>query len=79
MKTKIKLLDGALLSIIAAMAAVPAAQAENDRTAAQDAPPMACDTQGCHQDEQMLFQLRTRSWDRPLSQGTDARSGSQAL
>ena len=79
MKTKIKLLDGALLSIIAAMAAVPAAQAENDRTAAQDAPPMACDTQGCRQDEQMLFQLRTRSWDRPLSQGTDARSGSQAL
>ena len=78
MKTKIKLLDGALLSIIAAMATVPVAHAQASQEGPKDTA-MACDAQGCRQDAQMLFQLRTRSWDKPVSQGTDAASGAQAL
>src|SRR5690606_2656785 len=40
---------------------------------------IACDADTCNTDEGLLFQLRTRSYDEPVTQGTSAASSSEAL
>ena len=84
---KMKLLDYTLIGLLAGMAqaavaqdmaqAAPAAQpATGASAAAGDA---TCDADGCRSDEGLLFRLRTRSYDIPVSDGTSARSSSEAL
>ena len=52
---------------------------------AQAAPPAAeptpirCDGTQCNAEGELLFSLRSRSYDEPVTEGTSARSGSQAL
>ncbi|MDH5823900.1 hypothetical protein QFW77_13020, partial [Luteimonas sp. RD2P54] len=103
---KMKLLDTALLGILAGMAApalaqdLPAApataQARGDAAAGaadeawlhQPAPgdgdgdaqaPMDCGAGACVSDKGLVFKLRTRSYDRPVTEGTTAQSPSEAL
>ncbi|GHD74346.1 hypothetical protein GCM10007164_24770 [Luteimonas padinae] len=81
---KMKLLDRALLGILAGMVPVAMAQEVTPPTApveASDAAPAAfdCDDAGCANDEGLLFRLRTRSYDDPVTRGTDEHSGSAAL
>src|SRR5690606_21029919 len=38
-----------------------------------------CNDAGCAGDEGLLFRLRTRSYDEPVTEGTDVNSGSAAL
>mgnify|MGYP006364966785 FL=1 len=81
MSTKMKLLDCALLSILASMASMPIASA---RVQASDSPAadpeaMDCGDQGCSQGDEMVFRLRTRSYEQPVTEGTNAGSSSAAL
>src|SRR5690606_14234082 len=96
-KMKMKLLDHALLGILAGLAPVAMAQdatltAANspvESTPVENAPVeeaalaaptvFDCDDAGCAADEGLLFRLRTRSYDVPVTTGTDEDSGSAAL
>ncbi|WP_407353713.1 hypothetical protein [Luteimonas sp. R10] len=91
---KMKLLDTALLGILAGMAAPALAQdlpapPATAQTGAEawlyqpapdgDATALDCGADGCASDEGLVFKLRTRSYDRPVTEGTSAQSSSEAL
>lgn len=80
---KRKLLDCTLIGLLASSGPGVAAQ-EIDAAGAvrKDAEPGAaieCANQGCRSDEGLLFQLRTRSYDQPVTQGTDKGSSVPTL
>lgn len=52
----------------------PVASNDASSTAALD-----CDADGCRSDKGLLFQLRTRSYDAPVTVGTNKHSSSEAL
>lgn len=81
---KKKLLDSALLGVLygvvasaqAQSPAAPAAPAAADAATAE----VKCQDDACRTDDgSLLFQLRTRSYDEPVTHGTSAASGSAAL
>jgi hypothetical protein len=77
---RVKALDCALMGLL--MGLSPLAKATGD---GPPAPPdkstttVHCSPQGCVDESGLLFQLRTRSYDMPVTQGTDASSSSAAL
>ncbi len=94
---KMKLLDTALLGILAGMSAAAAAQ-ETTAPAPESAPvqasapapqaapaapavaPIDCSDDACSgSNGELVFRLRTRSYDQPVTTGTDKQSSSQAL
>ena len=87
-RMKMKLLDYTLISLLAGMAA-PAAMAQQaaatgNAQATQDradgtAQAVDCNAHECTGEEGLLFRLRTRSYDRPVTSGTSERSSSKAL
>lgn len=42
-------------------------------------PAMECDASGCKADGDLLFTLRSRSYDEPVTEGTSTKSSSQVL
>ena len=80
---KMKLLDYTLISLLAGMAPVATAQeaAATGGTGAEHGAttPLRCDGDGCTAADGLSFRLRTRSYDSPVSQGTDAHSSAAAL
>lgn len=81
MSTKMKMLDCALLSIMASMASMSAASAQEQQpgsTASSDGA-MECGGEGCRMGDELVFRLRTRSYEQPVTEGTDAASGDRAL
>jgi len=81
---KMKLLDYTLITLLAGVAPLAAAQSDTGKQDAQDradgtAAPMDCKADGCSGEEGLLFRLRTRSYDRPVTTGTDVKSSSVAL
>ena len=82
-KMKMKLLDATLLGILASMASAAAMAQDAVATEAATAAPtdtaIDCDDSGCRTGNATLFQLRTRSFDQPVTTGTSARSSSAAL
>jgi hypothetical protein len=81
-RMKMKLLDYTLIGLLAGAAPLAAAQtAASSPTQAGDqaTKPVECTGDGCSSDEGLLFRLRTRSSDKPVTQGTDARSSADAL
>ncbi len=84
-RMKMKLLDYTLIGLLAGAAPLAAAQSPapappaNDASADDAAGPVACDGQHCAGEEGLLFRLRTRSYDKPVTQGTNERSSSPAL
>jgi len=80
-RMKMKLLDYTLIGLLAGTAPLAAAQtsappAQGGGTAAKS---VDCQDEGCSSEEGLLFRLRTRSYDKPVTQGTDAGSSSDAL
>ena len=75
---KMKLLDYTLISLLAGMA--PLAMAQQGKFD-DEAPPtsLSCSDEGCNSDEGLLFKLRTRSYDKPLTEGTSEQSSSKEL
>ena len=71
---KMKLLDYTLIGLLAGMA--PLAMAQQGKQPGDEAPAatLACGDAGCNSDEGLLFKLRTRSYDKPLTEGTNAVS-----
>lgn len=88
-KMKMKLLDYTLLCVLAGMAPAALAQdaapvdAGGSSSAGAGAPAaqagLDCDDEGCRSDGELLFRLRTRSYDEPVTEGTSAASSSAAL
>jgi hypothetical protein len=80
-RMKMKLLDYTLIGLLAGAAPVAAAQAPSPAPVKADgaATPVECDGQQCAGEEGLLFRLRTRSYDRPVTQGTNEQSSSPAL
>lgn len=78
---KMKLLDYTLIGLLAGMAQTASAQATPPAAPADVAGTgqAACDDAGCVADEGLLFRLRTRSYDVPVTEGTSAASSSEAL
>ncbi|WP_250064169.1 hypothetical protein [Stenotrophomonas mori] len=83
---KMKVLDYTLICLLAGAVPLAAAQetAVPDGQAAADAAEGAavaldCAAGDCHGEDGLLFRLRTRSYDRPVTRGTDATASSQAL
>ena len=76
-KMKIKLLDCALMGVLASLAM----QAHAQSTTAADPAPRQLDCTGdtCSSEEGVLFKLRTRSYDKPVTQGTNEQSTSKEL
>jgi hypothetical protein len=75
---KMKLLDTALIGILAGMSSAVLAQ-PRPAAAATD-PTMDCEDGACTTEAgDLVFRVRTRSFDQPVSVGTDARSSSEAL
>jgi hypothetical protein len=74
---KMKLLDCAVIGLLAAMAVPIRAQEAGPATPA--APPLDCSGESCSSDEGLLFELRTRSYDVPVTEGTGSRSSASAL
>ncbi|WP_454832363.1 hypothetical protein [Pseudoxanthomonas wuyuanensis] len=82
-----KLLDYTLIGLLAGMSQTALAQDEGAVSApvagAQDSdaaqPAMDCGATGCVSGQGLLFTLRTRSYDRPVTAGTSANSSSAAL
>ena len=58
-----------------------AVHAQQGGEAAVEVPPapLECSDSGCHSDEGLLFKLRTRSYDKPLTEGTNEQSSSKEL
>lgn len=71
---KMKLLDCTLVGLLAGMALQAQAQ-----EAAPAAPALDCSGDTCESDEGLLFKLRTRSYDVPVTTGTSERSSSYEL
>ncbi len=80
---KMKLLDATLLGILAGMSASAAAQdaaAPDEVAPAAQAAPAGCGGNACRDDDgELVFRLRTRSYDQPVTTGTNQHSSSQAL
>ncbi|MCD9033715.1 hypothetical protein LDO32_18545 [Luteimonas sp. Y-2-2-4F] len=77
---KKKLLDAALLGILAGMSSAALAQAPAPEAAPAADAAMDCDEGACSSAEgELLFRVRTRSYDQPATAGTSERSSSQAL
>jgi len=57
-----------------AAASAPAASAAPAMSA-----PLDCNADGCRSDKELVFQLRTRSYDDPVTVGTNKKSSSEAL
>jgi hypothetical protein len=77
---KMKLLDYTLIGILASFAAGASAQqaaAPAPAPAQPDAP--ACDNDGCASDEGMLFTIRTRGEQRPVSGAGEQQTDATAL
>ncbi len=76
-KMKMKLLDCALMGVLASLAM----QAHAQSTTAADPAPRQLDCTGdtCSSEEGVLFKLRTRSYDKPVTQGTNEQSTSKEL
>jgi hypothetical protein len=78
-----KLLDYTLIGILSGMAPLAGAQdagalARKDQ-AEDAAQPLGCTDDACASQEGLLFRLRTRSYDKPITQGTSSQSSSTAL
>lgn len=72
---KMKLLDTALLGILAGTSASASAQQAEPAKAA-----IECGDESCSSDAgELVFRVRTRSYDQPVTTGTDAQSSSAAL
>ncbi|ASR42458.1 hypothetical protein BEN78_02660 [Xanthomonas citri pv. mangiferaeindicae] len=75
---KMKLLDTALIGILAGMSSAVLGQPRPAAPATD--PAMDCDDGACTTESgDLVFRVRTRSFDQPVSVGTDARSSSEAL
>ncbi|KRG67728.1 hypothetical protein ABB27_09205 [Stenotrophomonas terrae] len=75
---KRRLLDCTLAGLLASGAAaaqVPPGVA----SPAAEAPALDCSDNGCSNEQGLLFQLRTRSYDQPVTTGTSPRSSIEAL
>lgn len=73
---KRRVLDGIIVGLLTSAALDVAAQ---QATPPDAGAPLQCASEGCRSEEGLLFQLRTRSYDQPVTQGTDARSSVPAL
>lgn len=73
---KMKRLTCSLLSLLAGSASIAFGQQVAPNV---DGDPVKCDSQSCSSNEGVLFLLRSRSYDEPVTQGTDERSSSAAL
>ncbi len=82
-RMKMKLLDYTLIGLLAGTAPLAAAQsAEPSTRSAADADTPAtvdCTSDACKSDEGLLFRLRTRSYDKPVTHDTSEKSSSPAL
>lgn len=92
-KMKMKLLDYTLIGVLAGMASATVhAQAQEAPKGAQaqaagaaqaewvePAADMTCGETGCESESGLLFKLRTRSYDKPVTEGTSERSSSAEL
>ncbi|MFT4255643.1 MAG: hypothetical protein QM599_01555 [Pseudoxanthomonas sp.] len=84
---KKKLLDTTLVGILAAMSAAaaaqeaaPASEAAPATATAPETAPVQCADGACKDaNGELLFRLRTRSYDQPVTSGTDKQSSSAAL
>lgn len=80
---KMKLLDRAVTGVLAGMAMIVTTPSAGAQARQDDADEMAasvhCGDVQCTGEEGLLFRLRTRSYDRPVTRDTDARSSSEAL
>ena len=85
---KMKLLDTALIGILAGMSAAapaqesstPEQQAAPAQNAAPASAPIECNDEDCtNGNGELVFRLRTRSYDQPVTTGTGKDSSSQAL
>lgn len=75
---KMKLLDYAILSLVAGSSMAIASEVAAD--AAQDAIKKdACVQAECSDDGVLLFRVRSQSYDEPVTAGTSVQSGSVAL
>ena len=75
---KMKLLDYTLMGLLAGMAAAQA-QAQEATAPAPASPQLDCTGDACTSDEGLLFKLRTRSYDVPVTTGTSEQSSSEKL
>ena len=83
-RMKMKLLDYTLISLLAGSAPMAAAQTATPVQTQPDraegtATRMDCDGERCTGEEGLLFRLRTRSYDKPVTHDTGVRSSSEAL
>ena len=83
-RMKMKLLDVTLISLLAGTAPLAGAQTDAGTQAAKDradgmATPVDCNAETCTGEEGLLFRLRTRSYDKPVTRETSERSSSEAL
>ncbi|MGB3393591.1 MAG: hypothetical protein WA956_08320 [Stenotrophomonas sp.] len=84
---KMKVLDYTLICLLAGAAPLAAAQeagegaepAAGEPAGGEATLPMDCSATACHGEEGLLFQLRTRSYDQPVTQGTDGHSSPETL
>jgi hypothetical protein len=85
MKMRMKLLDCTLTGILAGMAPLAGAQEADSRAQAQQgaaegmARPLDCTNESCTSQDGLLFRLRTRSYDKPITRDTDKQSSSMEL
>jgi hypothetical protein len=83
-RMKMKLLDVTLISLLAGTAPLAGAQTDAGTQAAKDradgmATPVDCNAETCTGEDGLLFRLRTRSYDKPVTRETSERSSSEAL
>ena len=76
-KMKMKLLDCTLIGLLAGTALQ--AQAQEAASTAPASPQLDCTGDTCESDEGLLFKLRTRSYDVPVTEGTNESSSSATL
>jgi hypothetical protein len=79
---KMRALDCALAGLLAGVSPIATAADGSAASPAPQAEPTStpqCTPQGCTNDAGLLFQLRTRSYDMPLTKGTGPKSSSEAL
>jgi hypothetical protein len=79
-----KLLDYTLIGLVAGMVPVALAQdapgaGASAQASTDPAPAIDCDAAACRSGDGLLFQLRTRSYDQPMTEGTSQASTSAAL
>ncbi|MGN6223733.1 hypothetical protein [Pseudoxanthomonas sp.] len=85
MKTQMKLLDCTLIAILASLTWQAGAQDTTERAAAPQGKaedphqPFDCTHEACTSQEGLLFRLRSRSYDTPVSEGTSKQSSSLEL